>query len=93
MFDEPVQINLIQGMQKQVGGVDCGRYIQYSYCYIIGSRAKSSFCCIYDQPSLRAHLVSCFEKLAMIPLFYYMFSHHFCVNAAIGCDICDDTIR
>ena len=24
MFDEPVQINLIQDMQKQVGGVDCG---------------------------------------------------------------------
>lgn len=65
MFDEPVQINLIQGMQKQVGGVDCGVFsIAIATSLVHGQNPVSV---VYNQPSLRAHLVSCFEKLAMIP--------------------------
>ena len=65
MFDEPVQINLIQDMQKQVGGVDCGVFsIAIATSLVHGQNPVSV---VYDQPSLRSHLVSCFEKLAMIP--------------------------
>ena len=65
MFDEPVQINLIQDMQKQVGGVDCGVFsIAIAISLVHGQNPVSV---VYDQPLLRSHLVSCFEKLAMIP--------------------------
>ena len=65
MFDEPVQINLIQDMQKQVGGVDCGVFsIAIATSLVHGQNPVSV---VYDQPLLRSHLVSCFEKLAMIP--------------------------
>ena len=65
MFDQPVQINLVQGMQKQMGSVDCGVFsiaIATSLVHRINPVSV-----VYDQLSLRAHLVACFEKLTMTP--------------------------
>jgi len=54
MFDEPVQIILIQGMQKQVGGLDCGVFtIAIATSLLHGQNAVSV---VYGQPSLCVHI-------------------------------------
>ena len=63
MFDQPVQINLVQGMQKQMGSVDCG---VFSIAIASLVHRINPVSVVYDQLSLRAHLVACLN-LTMTP--------------------------
>lgn len=62
MFDQPLEVKMFQGVQKQKGSVDCG-----PFCIAIATSILHGSPIMFTQSLLRSTLISRFESFHMSP--------------------------